>query len=101
MNDNLQPVPDEHLEARITAYILGEASPFEAAEIESLIEKSPELKLFASRTRTLHALLKDAETTSNSPDAEWALPAGKREKLDTILGSGKTVPFGKESRIRR
>ena len=33
--------PDEHIEARITAYALGEASAFEAAEIEALVEKSP------------------------------------------------------------
>ena len=101
MNDNLQPVPDEHLEARVTAYILGEASPFEAAEIESLIEKSPELKLFASRTRTLNALLKDAETTSNSPDAEWKLSTEKRAALAPHLGPVPVIIPFRENRIRR
>ena len=101
MNDNLQPVPDEHLEARITAYILGEASPFEAAEIESLIAKSPELKLFANRTRTLNALLKDAETTSNSPDAEWKLSTEKRAALAPHLGPVPVIIPHRENRIRR
>ena len=101
MNDKLQPVPDEHLEARITAYILGEASPFEAAEIESLIAKSPELKLFANRTRTLHGLLKDAETTSNSPDAEWKLSTEKRAALAPHLGPVPVIIPHRENRIRR
>jgi tetratricopeptide (TPR) repeat protein/secreted protein with Ig-like and vWFA domain len=106
MNDNLQPLGDDHLEARITAYVLGESSPFEAAEIESLIEKSPELKLFLNRTRTLHTLLAEAETTSNSSSEEWKLPSEKREKLNTILGSTATPiqsvsSFQRDSRIRR
>lgn len=101
MNDNLQPVPDEYLEARITAYILGEASPFEAAEIESLIAKSPELKLFANRTRTLNALLKDAETTSKSPNAEWKLSTEKRAALAPHLGPVPVIIPHRENRIRR
>lgn len=97
----LEIYPDEHLAARITAYILGEASPFEAAEIESLIAKSPELKLFANRTRTLNALLKDAETTSNSPDSEWKLPTEKRAALAPILGPVPVIIPFREGRIRR
>ncbi|QTN32488.1 von Willebrand factor type A domain-containing protein [Akkermansiaceae bacterium] len=101
MTENLQPLPDEHLEARITAYVLGEASPFEAAEVEALIAKSPELKLFANRTRTLHTLLKEAETTSNESSAEWKLPAGKRGKLTPSSGPVPVLMPAKESRIRR
>ncbi len=101
MSDNLQPLPDEHLEARITAYVLGEASPFEAAELESLIENSPELKLFLNRTRTLHTLLAEAETTANKPTEEWKLPQEKRNKLDQILGQKTPLEFSKAARIRR
>ncbi|MDP4645627.1 MAG: von Willebrand factor type A domain-containing protein [Akkermansiaceae bacterium] len=104
MNDNPSPFQihaDEVLEARITAYVLGESSPFESAELEDLISKSPELQLFLNRTRTLHTLLKEAETTSNTPSEDWKLPAEKREKLDAILGSENIVRLNKESRIRR
>ncbi|MEP3213403.1 MAG: von Willebrand factor type A domain-containing protein [Luteolibacter sp.] len=101
MKDPLHTIPDEHLEARVTAYILGEASPFETAEIESLIEQSPELRLFANRTRTLHTLLQEAETTSNSPSAAWKLPPEKRDKLEAILGSESPAVFPKEKNIRR
>ena len=104
MNDNLSPIgihPDEHLEARITAFILGEASPFEAAEIEELIEKSPELKLFANRTRTLNSLLKEAEITSNTSDPEWKLPAQKRNALASHLDPVPIPIPRREKRIRR
>ncbi|MGJ8642617.1 MAG: YfbK domain-containing protein [Luteolibacter sp.] len=102
MSDHLHTQPDEHLEARITAYVLGEASPFESAELEDLISKSPELQLFLNRTRTLHGLIKEAETTSNTPAEDWKLPAEKREKLDALLGTEESiVRLNKESRIRR
>lgn len=95
MKDNTPPLEalhDEHLEARITAYALGEASPFEAAEIESLVDKSPELKLFLNRTRALHTLLNDAEVTPDSLDKNWKLPAGKKIKLARLLGETPEIP---------
>jgi len=104
MTDNPSPYeiqPDEHLEARITAYVLGEASPFEAAEIEVLIAKSPELKLFSNRLRTLDTLLKEAETNSNSPHKDWKIPPEKRAAFAPALGNAP-IPFPhKENRIRR
>ncbi|MGJ8635096.1 MAG: SLBB domain-containing protein, partial [Luteolibacter sp.] len=44
------------------------------------------LQLFLHRTRTLHTLLAEAETTSNLPDKNWKLPPGKRAKLAALLG---------------
>lgn len=101
MNDNLHPVGNESLETRITAYVLGEASPFEAAELESLIAASPELQLIHNRTRTLHSLLTEAQTTSNNPSEDWKLPTEKRAKLAPILGTHLTKSQATESRIRR
>lgn len=104
MNDNPPPLgihPDDQLEARITAWVLGEASPFEIAELESLVAKSPELQLFLNRTRALHALLQEAENTANTPSEDWKLPAEKRDKLDDILGAIPVLIPYKESRIRR
>jgi hypothetical protein len=101
MNNHLHTKPDEHLEARITAYILGEASAFEAAEIESLITQSPELKLFANRLRNLDSLLKEAETTSNISDPKWKLSAEHRASLNPILGHASSLPQKADPRIRR
>lgn len=104
MNDNPSPFsihPDEQLEARITAWVLGEASPFEIAELESLVAKSPELQLFLARTLAIHSLLKEAETTANAPSEDWKLPDEKRAKLAPILGAISILVPEKESRIRR
>ena len=104
MNDNPSPFsihPDEQLEARLTAWVLGEASPFEIAELESLVAKSPELQLFLARTLALHSLLQEAETTANAPSEDWKLPDEKRAKLSPILGDIPILVPEKESRIRR
>ena len=104
MNDNPSPFsihPDEQLEARITAWVLGEASPFEIAELESLVAKSPELQLFLARTLAIHSLLKEAEATANAPSEDWKLPDEKRAKLSPILGDIHVLIPEKESRIRR
>jgi Mg-chelatase subunit ChlD len=104
MNDNPSPFsihPDEQLEARITAWVLGEASPFEIAELESLVAKSPELQLFLARTLAIHSLLQEAETTANAPSEDWKLPDEKRAKLSPILGDIPILVPEKESRIRR
>jgi len=104
MNDNPSPFsihPDEQLEARLTAWVLGEASPFEIAELESLVAKSPELQLFLARTLAIHSLLKEAEATANAPSEDWKLPDEKRAKLSPILGDIPILVPEKESRIRR
>jgi Mg-chelatase subunit ChlD/tetratricopeptide (TPR) repeat protein len=107
MNDNPSPFsihPDEQLEARLTAWVLGEASPFEIAELESLVAKSPELQLFLNRTRAIHSLLQEAETTANEPNEDWKLPPGKRFKIARAFGENPEIPIlvpEKESRIRR
>jgi Mg-chelatase subunit ChlD len=76
-------VGDESVEARIVAWVLGEASAFEATELERLCEERPELLVFRRRMRTLHGLLTAAEATE--ADGSWKLPAEKRKVLDEIL----------------
>ncbi|MFT6596457.1 MAG: anti-sigma factor RsiW, partial [Akkermansiaceae bacterium] len=44
MNDDLQSYIEPELEARIVALVLGEASAFEAEEMERLMEEMPELR---------------------------------------------------------
>ena len=61
MNDEsdrpLGPVGGDALEARIVAWVLGEASSFEAAELEKLCAADPALRLFERRMRVLHGLM--------------------------------------------
>ena len=60
MNDSsnsLPPSGDDALEARIVAWVLGEASPFEAAELEKLCAGDAKLREFERRMRDLNEIL--------------------------------------------
>ena len=88
MNDEtpnlFETVGDEPLEARIVAWVVGEASSFEVAELERLCAERPELLIFRRRMLALQGLLRQAEAVE--PDRSWKLPASKRRMLDEILG---------------
>jgi hypothetical protein len=92
---DLHTVPNENLEARITAWVLGEASPFEAAELEVICAADPELQLFLNRTKAIHSLL--LETPPSSSDQFWKLSPNKREKLDPIIGPKNSSRADKNS----
>jgi hypothetical protein len=87
MNDDtdkpLNPVGDDALEARITAWVLGEASPFEAAELEEICARDPEARLFERRLRVLHGFI--VEDRKAGADDEWKLPAEKRAKIEALF----------------
>ncbi len=80
----LNTVGDDALEARITAWVLGEASSFEAGELEKLCAADPALGLFERRLRVLHGLV--AEDFKTGPAAEWKLSESKRVKITDLLG---------------
>jgi len=80
----LEPVTDEATEARIVAWVLGEASAFEITELERLCVDKPELEIFRRRMLALQGLLKDS--ASETDDAEWKLPTAKRERVIGRIG---------------
>lgn len=92
---DLHTSPDEHLEARITAWVLDEASPFEAAELEALCTADPNLQLFLNRTKAIHSLL--LETPPSDSDHFWKLSPPKREKLDPIIGPNNSSRANKNT----
>jgi Mg-chelatase subunit ChlD len=87
MNDDpdkpLNPVGDDALEARLTAWVLGEASPFEAAELEEICARNPEARLFERRLRVLHGFI--AADRKAGPEDDWKLPAEKRAKIEALF----------------
>ena len=103
MNDEsdrpLGPVGDEALEARIVAWVLGDASSFEAAELEKLCAEDPALRLFERRMRVLHGFIK--EDVKAGPDAEWKLPEAKRSKITDLLGVDEVAEFVPAARTNR
>jgi len=80
----LEALGDEALEARIVAWVLGEASAFEASELEERCAGDAELKRFAERMREVHQLI-EADGKRVAGD-EWRLPEEKRRKVVDLLG---------------
>ena len=100
-NPNLTAIGDEPIEARIVAWVLGDASAFEAAELERLCDERPELQVFRRRMRALHGLLTEAEAAE--PDTAWQLPPEKRKVLDELFGTPEpiAIPIAIAKRRRR
>ena len=55
------------LEARVVAWVLGEASAFEAAELERLCAEQPELAVFKRRMQAVHGLVGEATKPTKEP----------------------------------
>jgi von Willebrand factor len=66
---------DDPVQARIVAWTLGEASSFEAAELERLCQARPALQEFRQATLALHSQL----TTELEP--AWQLASARRQQL--------------------
>lgn len=71
------PWTDPATEARIVALVLGEASDFEAADLDELVEKWPEMRLLKSRLEAVHDLLEEVGTPQGE---EWKLSGSLRER---------------------
>ena len=89
---------DEALEARIVAWVLGEASAFEAAELERLCDERPELMVFKRRIAALHEMLHEAENPQ--ADESWKLPPEKRQAVEDV-SCEKQVEELQQARERR
>ncbi len=102
MNDEtpepFDTVGDEPVEARIVAWVLGESSAFESAELERLCGEKPELLVFRRRMRALHGLLTEAE--ASEADHSWKLPPDKRKALDAVLGEEIVTSSDQEKEAR-
>lgn len=76
------PSSDPALEARLVAWIAGEASAFEIAELERLVAADPALAALKLRLESVHRLV----TAAARPDpTSLRLAAERREKLLRIL----------------
>ncbi len=72
------------LEARIVAWVLGEASDFEVEELKRLCEEKPELAIFKHRIEAVHGLAHEAHLDKD--DAKWKLPSKKRASIEELIG---------------
>ena len=78
---------DEALEARVVAWVLGEASEFEADELRRLCGERPELEVFRCRIAAVHGLAGEAV---RKPSCDWKLAEAKRAKVLALAGAAPT-----------
>ena len=84
---NNHPITPE-LEARVVAWVLGEASPFEATVLEQLCAESPELAAFKHRMEAVHGLVGEATKPVKEP---LRLSPERRAKVLATMGVASTV----------
>lgn len=82
----LQTWIDPELEARVVAWVVGEASEFEAAELARIVAEKPELAIFKRRIEVVHGLVTAASRLEMDP---MRLSEERRRKLLEKLGHEK------------
>jgi len=93
---------NEPLEARIVAWVLGEASPFEIEELERLCDEQPELAIFKRRIESVHGLAAEAGRRRTESDAAWKLSPTRRTEIEQLIGaeSLQLSELAREKRIQ-
>jgi len=76
---------DPALEARVVAWVVGEAAAFEVAELERLIAAMPELAVFKRRIEAVQGLVGEAVRPVGLP---LRLAPERRAKLLAVIGEG-------------
>ena len=87
---------DSELEARIVAWVLGEASPFEIAELERHIAAEPALAVFKRRIEAVHGLVQQA---NRLPSPELRLSPERRAKLLATIGAAGETPATPQTEV--
>ncbi|MBL9211552.1 MAG: von Willebrand factor type A domain-containing protein, partial [Opitutaceae bacterium] len=99
---DMEPWIEPELEARVVAWVAGEASPFEIAELERLLTEKPELAVFKRRIEAVQGLVADAAAPDREP---LQLSGPRRAQLLQTLGGGvaatdPTTPFAPTEKPR-
>ncbi|MFT3830415.1 MAG: von Willebrand factor type A domain-containing protein [Opitutaceae bacterium] len=80
--------PDDQLEERLVAWVLGEASDFEIAALQAAVAARPELAAFKRRIEAVHGLVATAARPEAAP---LRLSPDRRAKLLAVIGSASAV----------
>ena len=96
MSDELQTYIEPELEARIVALVLGEASAFEAEEVERLVSERPELKACKERLEKIHGVLVAAHEKGKAD--EWKISEERRVKVLERFEARRLAELDREGR---
>src|SRR5687768_18255727 len=83
-NPGIHPWIEPELEARVVAWVAGEASAFEIAELERLTAERPELAIFKRRIEAVHGLVGEAVRPDKEP---LRMSTARREMLLATIGA--------------
>jgi Ca-activated chloride channel family protein len=84
---------ETELEARIVAWVSGEASAFEVAELERLVRERPELAVFKRRISAVRDLVAEAVRPETEP---LRLSGEARDKLLKAIGASPERPLSEK-----
>ena len=84
-DDKIEAWNDPEVEARIIAMVIGEASDFEKAELQRLMQEDPALQRFHDEMLALHENI--ALASAPDQDDEWKLSPKRRSELLEHFGS--------------
>jgi len=91
MNPELPPQPRAELEARVTAYLLGELPAHEAAAFRQQMDDDAPLAELCDKLRPAIKLLREAAATPETPTAETAPLKLSDERRQKLLAHFKTI----------
>ena len=92
-----RPNSDHSIEARIVAWVMGEAADFEVAELKRMLAENPALASFKERIENTHRLLENAAR----PDQKaLRLSPERRKRLMATLGIKEDLTDDAESRLQ-
>ncbi len=78
---------DEALEVRIVAWLLGEASEFEQAELEAMVRDDAAVRAFHGEMKALVGDARSAHGMDGPGEEDWKLPDDRRDKVLAELGA--------------
>lgn len=88
-NPDMQTWIEPGLEARVVAWVSGEASAFEAAELERVVNEKPELAIFKRRIEAVRGLV--AEALRPDPQPLLLSPERRAKLLQAIGGPANSA----------
>jgi hypothetical protein len=86
---------DEATAERIASWVLGEASPMEAKQLEALCEEQALWRDYAKKLRAIHRLL-DADAKEALDDHQWKMAAEKRDTVFAAITQANPANKGKK-----
>lgn len=78
---------DEALEVRIVAWLLGEASDFERAELEAMVRDHAAVRAFHHEMKSLIGDARSAHGMDGPEEEDWKLSGDRRDKVMAGLGA--------------